>query len=137
MARIYNYTVYANIHWLNTGLVLDGMAAVAIAAVGGQWTANPGTGMVGPDGNPDHLAKDGYTLPGAAEGLLVGYIGSAPPPPGAAPPGVFAIGRGKMLPAGAKGVLYLAINDDIPALYGSGFADNEGTIQVKVTVTAC
>lgn len=134
MSRIYHYTVYANLHWLNTGLVLDGTADVAIAAVGGRWTANPGTGMVGADGNADFLAKDGYALPGAPEGLLVGYVGSTPPPPDAAPPGVFAVGQGTALPAGPQGVLYLAINDDIPALHGVGFADNEGTIQVKITV---
>lgn len=133
MNRIYNYTVYANIHWMNTGLALNGTAGVAIAAVGGQWTANPGTGMVGATGNAEFIAKDGYALPGAPEGLLVGYVGSTPPPD-AAPPGVFAIGQGITLPPGQQGVLYLAINDDIPALYGVGFADNEGTIQVKVTV---
>jgi glucose dehydrogenase len=134
MSRIYNYTVYANIHWLNTGLTLNGTAEVAITAVGGQWTANPGTGMVGADGNASFLAKYGYPLPGAPEGLLVGYVGSTPPTPDAAPPSVFAVGQGTTLPAGQQGGLYLAINDDILGLYGMGFADNEGTVHVKITV---
>ena len=134
MSRIYHYTVYANIHWLNTGLALDGAADVSIAAAGGQWTANPDTGMVSPDGNASFIAKPGYTLPGAAEGMLVGYIGDAPPPPEAAPDGVFPIGQGTTLSTVPRGVLYLAINDDISGQYGAGFLDNDGTIQVKVTV---
>ena len=116
--------VAANVLWVDTGLMVDGDLPVSLRSRSGSWTANPAMGMVGPTGHPDLIAKPGYSLPAAFEGLLVGKVGTA----------VFPIAGGTAVPAGATGRLYLSINDDMSGEYGAGFADNEGSMQVEITV---
>ncbi len=122
----YEVDVPANVIWLKTSLELNGTARSVTVKATGQWTANPATGMVGPDGNAEYTAKPGYTLEGAREGLLVGKVETDGE--------VFPLGSDGIVPAGSVGDLYLCINDDINAIYGVGFPDNEGVIKVIITV---
>ncbi|TMQ05916.1 MAG: hypothetical protein E6J90_41010 [Deltaproteobacteria bacterium] len=121
---VFDLEVAANVLWVDTGLMVDGDLPVSLRSRSGSWTANPAMGMVGPTGHPDLIAKPGYSLPAAFEGLLVGKVGTA----------VFPIAGGTAVPAGATGRLYLSINDDMSGEYGAGFADNEGSMQVEITV---
>jgi hypothetical protein len=121
---VFDLEVAANVLRVDTGLVVDGALPVSLRTKSGSWTANPATGMVGPTGHPDLIAKPGYSLPSALEGLLVGQVGTA----------VFPIGDGAAVPAGATGRLYLSINDDTTDEYGAGFTDNEGSMLVEIAV---
>jgi hypothetical protein len=120
---VYDLEVAANVLWMDTGLIVDGDLPVSLRATG-SWTANPATGMVGPTGNAELIAKPGYNLPSAPEGLFVGQAGDT----------VFPIGDGAEIPSGVTGRLYLSINDDMSGEYGAGFTDNEGAMQVEITV---
>lgn len=91
---------------------------------GGQWTANPATGMVGAAGNPRLIAKPGYALPGQPEGALIGRIGNSGVP--------FLVGNQVQLPRGQQGELQLCINDDLDGRYGAGLSDNLGSLSVEV-----
>lgn len=121
---VFDLEVAANVVWVDTGLMVDGDLPVSLRPRSGSWTANPATGMVGPTGHPDLIAKPGYNLPSALEGQLVGKVGTA----------VFPIGDGAAVPAGATGRLYLSINDDMTGEYGVGFTDNQGSMLVEITV---
>jgi hypothetical protein len=121
---VFDVEVAANVLWSDTGLTVDEHLPVFLRPRSGSWTANPGMGMVGPTGHPELIAKPGYNLPSALEGLLVGKVGSA----------VFPVGSGAAVPAGATGRLYLSINDDMTGEYGAGFTDNEGSMLVEITV---
>ncbi|HZJ64863.1 MAG TPA: hypothetical protein VFD36_15240 [Kofleriaceae bacterium] len=123
---VYDLEVAANVLWVDTGLIVDGDLPVSLRATSGSWTANPATGMVGPTGHAELIAKPGYNLPSAPEGLLVGQVGAT----------VFAIGDGAVIPSGVTGRLYLSINDDMSGEYGAGFTDNEGAMQVEIAVGA-
>jgi hypothetical protein len=118
--------VAANVPWVDTGLMVGGDLAVSLRPTSGSWTANPATGMVGAAGHPGLIAKPGYVLPGALEGVLVGQVGAT----------VFPIEDSVAIPAGATGRLYLSINDDMSDEYGAGFADNEGSLTVEITVAS-
>lgn len=121
---VFDLEVAANVLWVDTGLMVDGDLPVSLRPRSGSWTANPAMGMVGPTGHPGLIAKPGYSLASALEGLLVGKVGTA----------VFPIGDGATVPAGATGRLYLSINDDMTGEYGAGFTDNEGAMRVEITV---
>ena len=116
--------VQARDPWQGTGLQVNGHSWQLAVCTGGQWTANPGTGMVGAAGHPGLTAKPGYTLPGQAEGALIGRIG-----PSGAP---FLVGNQAQLPRGQQGELQLCINDDLDGRYGAGLSDNQGSLSVEV-----
>lgn len=118
-------TVQSNQPWQDTGLNVTGRQTTQLSA-SGTWTANPATGMVGPNGNPNYIAKPGYTLPGAVEGALIGRVGNNAP---------FLVGGSAQAPAGQSGSLQLCINDDLNAIYGVGLADNIGTLQVSIVTS--
>lgn len=117
------FTVQSTPKWQDTGVVV-GRAPVAIRVTGGAWTANPATGMVGPGGNPRFIAKPGYALPGAPEGMLIGRVGKH----------VFPVGAGSSIPPGIRGKLELVINDDLRGFYGRGATDNRGALTVAITI---
>lgn len=127
--------VVARDNWQNTGVMVDAGQPTTVTYVSGQWTANPATGMVDAAGNPQYVAKPGYTLPGSQEGALIGWIGK----PGAVEGEVvsayspFLIGNGATVPMGQSGFLFLCINDDLNQEYGMGLEDNEGVITVQIT----
>jgi hypothetical protein len=112
----FEFIVQANRAWQDTGVTLRSERGIRISAYG-SWTTNPATGMVGPSGNPGFQAKQGYALPGAREGALIGRIGANVP---------FVIGNEAMSPPGRSGPLLLVINDDLDGRYGPGLADNFG-----------
>ena len=116
--------VQARAPWQGTGVQVNGQSWQLAVCTGGQWTANPGTGMVGAAGHPGLTAKPGYTLPGQAEGALIGRIG-----PSGAP---FLVGNQAQLPRGQQGELQLCINDDLAGRYGAGLSDNQGSLSVEV-----
>ncbi|HEY8211345.1 MAG TPA: hypothetical protein VIG99_27870 [Myxococcaceae bacterium] len=122
----FNMTVPATTIWYDTGVDLDGTAKSVTITATGQWTANPATGMVEPDGNAQYIGKPGYAMEGEYEGLLVGKV--------SADGQAFAIGSSGSVAPGAIGELYLSINDDVNAQYGVGFPDNEGSVDVVITV---
>lgn len=116
--------VQARDPWQGTGVQINGQSWQLAVCTGGQWTANPGTGMVGAAGHPGLTAKPGYTLPGQAEGALIGRIGENGAP--------FLVGNQAQLPRGQQGELQLCINDDLAGLYGAGLSDNQGSLSVEV-----
>ncbi|WP_200627763.1 GMC family oxidoreductase [Pseudomonas sp. LAM2023] len=116
--------VQANQAWQGTGVQVNGQSWQLAVCTGGQWTANPVTGMVGAAGNPGFIAKPGYTLPGQPEGALIGRIGNSGVP--------FLVGNQAQLPRGQQGELQLCINDDLAGRYGAGLSDNLGSLAVEV-----
>ena len=116
--------VQANQSWQGTGVQVNGLSWQLAVCTGGQWTANPGTGMVGAAGHPGLTAKPGYTLPGQPEGALIGRIGTSGAP--------FLVGNQAQLPRGQQGELQLCINDDLAGRYGAGLSDNQGSLSVEV-----
>lgn len=120
-------TVQANQSWHATGVCVSAATPVTVTWLCGLWTANPATGMVDANGNSNYIAKPKYTMPGQAEGALIGRIGTS----GVA----FLVGDGPtVVPAGQSGELYLCINDDLTAFYGAGLADNTGSVSVQIKV---
>lgn len=122
----FTITIDATEIWVDTGFFLKGSAAVDIEVTGGSWTANPENGMVDANGHVGLLAKTGYNLPEAVEGLLVGRLGPNNPA------FTFPVGSGCTIGPGLEGEIYLSINDDIDGLYGAGFTDNEGSLNVRL-----
>jgi carboxypeptidase C (cathepsin A) len=118
--------VSANTIWADTEIHIFADQETTIRYLSGTWTANPDTGFVDESGNPNYIAKPGYTLPGACEGALCGRVGENGE--------VFLIGTEFRLPTEAAGKLYLCINDDLSGQYGSGFSDNLGALTVGVYV---
>ena len=116
--------VQARDPWQGTGVQINGQSWQLAVCTGGQWTANPGTGMVGAAGHPGLTAKPGYTLPGQPEGALIGRIGTSGAP--------FLVGNQAQLPRGQQGELQLCINDDLAGRYGAGLSDNQGSLSVEV-----
>lgn len=116
--------VQARDPWQGTGVQVNGQSWQLAVCTDGQWTANPGTGMVGAAGHPGLTAKPGYTLPGQAEGALIGRIGTSGAP--------FLVGNQAQLPRGQQGELQLCINDDLAGRYGAGLSDNQGSLSVEV-----
>lgn len=116
--------VQANQAWQGTGVQVNGQSWQLAVCTGGQWTANPDTGMVSAAGNPRFIAKPGYTLPGQPEGALIGRIGNSGVP--------FLVGNQAQLPRGQQGELQLCINDDLDGHFGAGLSDNLGSLSVEV-----
>ena len=125
---IFEMDIDAKTAWVNTGLSLDGTLPVTIQAVSGTWTANPATGLVDADGHDGLIAKPGYNLPGEVEGLLVGRIQAT------GGDVIFRVGKSHTIDSPPAGPLTLSINDDINAVYGEGFPDNEGSVHVRITI---
>ena len=116
--------VQANQAWQGTGVQVNGQNWQLAMCTGGQWTANPATGMVSAAGNPGFIAKPGYALPGQPEGALIGRIGNSGVP--------FLVGNKAQLPRAQQGELQLCINDDLDGHYGAGLSDNLGSLSVEV-----
>lgn len=91
-----------------------------------KWTANPANGVVDYRGHQGKVAKDGYTLPGALEGALVGRI-----EPNGAP---FVVEPGTPVDLSPGEALFLCINDDLNKRYGAGLSDNNGLLVVTIVV---
>lgn len=119
-------TVQANKAWQTSGLIVTGRQVTRITAQG-SWTANPATGMWGPAGIPNTHTRRGYTMPGEAEGALIGRIGNNAP---------FLVGVEAQVPAGQSGSFELCINDDLDGIHGAGLSDNIGTLQVHLQTLA-
>jgi hypothetical protein len=120
-------TIQSTQPWQATGVNVTGQQITTLTYVTGSWTANPATGMCGPNGNAGYVAKSSYTLPGAKEGAMIGQIGSNSP---------FLVGTSCTAPAGQSGMLSLCINDDLSDKYGSGLADNQGALTFTITTSA-
>ncbi|WP_055137332.1 GMC family oxidoreductase [Pseudomonas corrugata] len=116
--------VVADKGWQGTGVQIDGVVPRRARWILGFWNASPDSGWVDGKGNPNYTAKSGYTLPGAAEGALIGRVGDSGTP--------FLIGDLAQIPAGQSGELQLCINDDLMGRYGAGLSDNQGALTVGV-----
>ena len=119
-------TIQSTQPWQATGVNVTGQQITTLTFVSGSWTANPATGMCGPNGNASYVAKSSYTLPGAKEGAMIGRIGNNSP---------FLVGTSCKAPAGQSGMLSLCINDDLSDKYGSGLADNKGALTFTITTS--
>jgi glucose dehydrogenase len=116
--------ISAGERWVDTGVKIGPDLEVTVERVSGSWTANPATGLVGANGNEQYVAKEAYTLPGTAEGALIGMVGTER----------FLLGDGPTrVPTTSTGNLMLQINDDERDAYGKGFSDNEGSLRVSVS----
>jgi len=120
-------TVHADQAWQATGVNVTGQQKTTVVCTGGSWTANPATGMCGANGNGSYTARPGYTLPGAAEGALIGKVGDNAP---------FLVGASGTTPGSQSGMLSLCINDDLNGQYGAGLTDNSGALTVTVATAA-
>lgn len=123
-------SILSNKKWQTTGVKLEAGTQAHISYVGGLWTANPndnGGRLYNAYGNPNYInAKQGYTMPNQNEGALIGRVGDT----------IFLVGMGATTPVGASGILALCINDDLNGIYGPGLTDNEGFINVEITLGA-
>lgn len=123
-----DFNIKAKIKWQKTGITMNSNTKATIAYLDGLWTSNPNDNygqLYNAAGNPTYInAKPGYTMPNENEGSLIGRIGET----------VFFIGMGVTTPSGLSGELELCINDDLNGIYGPGFTDNEGSINVQIQV---
>ncbi len=109
--------------WNDTGLEINTTNLVNIKYIGGSWNVSPG--MPYSDGlGINVIAKPGYLLPDYNEGCLVGKVGNGEP---------FYVGN-QLEFSGEKGRLYLAANDDVNGLYGVGYTDNIGALDVEIKI---
>jgi choline dehydrogenase-like flavoprotein len=116
--------VQANQPWQGTGVQIGSPVPRLVRYLSGQWRASQEGGMVDGRGGSRHITYSSYTLPGAAEGALIGRVGSGGTP--------FLIGDLAQLPVGEQGELQLCINDDLTGQYGAGLTDNIGALTVQV-----
>jgi hypothetical protein len=119
-------TIQSTQSWQATGVNVTGQQITTLTYVSGSWTANPSTGMVGPNGNSKYKAKSGYTLAGANEGAMIGKVGNNSP---------FLVGTSCKAPSGQSGMLSMCINDDLNHKYGSGLSDNKGALTFTITTS--
>lgn len=121
-------SILANVAWQTTGVKLDSNTQATISYDSGLWTANPNDNegaLYEANGNPYYInAKEGYTLPNTNEGALIGRVGND----------IFLVGMGCTTPSGLTGHLELCINDDLKGKYGSGLTDNEGFLNIQITL---
>lgn len=120
-------TVAANQKWQKTNVFVNAGKTLAVSYLRGSWTANPQDNNgenYSPNGLPI-VAKPGYAMPGQNEGALIGRIGSD----------VFLIGSSVSHAVINSGELELCINDDLCQIYGAGFTDNKGSVEMQITVT--
>ena len=116
-------TLDARTIWAKTGVRVSPSARVTLS-VTGTWTISPQDQNLGPQGTTRFVAMPGYAMPGVAPGAVVGRVGST----------VFLVGAGTVVPQELTGELELAANDDVGNQFGSGYADNSGTMQVGIAV---
>jgi len=109
--------IYAYQNWQSTGVYLHPGDVFTVRA-SGEWSYTPGE-FNGPGGHRRYRAPDFYPLPNVRGGCLIGRIGEEGK--------VFFVGDRLSRPAGAQGLLYLRIDDDI-------LSDNVGWMVVEVTV---
>lgn len=116
--------VQSNIAWQGTGVQLNPQVPRLVRYISGQWCASKEGGWVDGNGGSRHITYSSYTLPGAAEGALIGRVGDGGKP--------FLIGDLAQLPVGEQGELQLCINDDLTGQYGAGLKDNVGALTIRV-----
>ena len=108
------------------GWVLTPQQRVVIRWLSGLWSSNPGVqpSMHDANGNPNYKAKGGYLLPGSNEGCLVACVGN---------PAIrkYFVGNYGIV-GGTAGQLWVACNDDWNAIFGAGYTDNAGSVQIEV-----
>lgn len=107
--------------WVKTGVIAGPEVQVTIEAVG-TWTISPQDQNLGPAGTSRFVAPQGYALPAAAPGALVGRVGTS----------VFAVGTMATVPWGLAGEIELATNDDVAGSLGKGYTDNSGVVQATL-----
>ncbi|WP_434649364.1 GMC oxidoreductase [Pseudomonas sp. D1-2] len=122
--RAVTMQVQSNKAWQGTGVQLNAQVPRVVRYVSGQWCASKEGGMVDGNGGSRHITYSSYTLPGAAEGALIGRVGDGGTP--------FLIGDLAQLPVNQQGELQLCINDDLTRQHGAGLTDNVGALTIRV-----
>lgn len=129
---ITNTTVQANQAWQSTGVSIPPGIEVVIAYQSGTWTADPQTNggtlydANGCRGVTVPQNQTSYPIVGVNMGALVGRVNGGAP---------FLIGDTAYAVLSATGgALELCINDDLTGQYGAGLKDNQGSINVAVSV---
>lgn len=122
------FTVDATKTWQPTGITVPSGSEVIIKYLDGSWIYNPAEPPCTFDGNGNLPAKDGYALPGAPEGAVIGRLGDL----------VFDVPEAMGVLSVGDLELSLVINDDLDNEYGAGLADNSGSIRVEIKIrTGC
>ena len=129
------FTVDATKGWQATGVQVPHDWQVTIKYLSGYWSFNSAEPQCDANGNASLSAKNGYPLPGAPEGALIGCLGN-PLNLNDQDDHIFLVGGEVIELNTAEGEveLYLIINDDVRQEYGLGLEDNSGTIQVDIQV---
>lgn len=109
--------IYAYRDWQSTGVYLNPGDVFTVRA-SGEWSYTPDE-FNGPAGHRRYAAPDFYPIPNVRGGCLIGRIGEEGQ--------LFVVGDHLTRPAGAEGLLYLRIDDDI-------LSDNVGWLAIDVTV---
>lgn len=127
-----NTSVQANQAWQSTGVSIPPGIEVVIAYQSGTWTADPQTNggqLYDANGCPGVTVpqnQTSYPIVGVNMGALVGRVNGGAP---------FLIGdTAYAILSATGGALELCINDDLTGQYGAGLKDNQGSINVAVTV---
>lgn len=130
-------TVQANQAWQKTGVFVPEGSTVTITYESSKWTADPHTNngnLYDAAGCPGLLTtQKGYTMLNENMGCLCGFIGATPVGDGS--DAAFLVADSCNQAASASGELWLCINDDLKHLYGSGLADNSGSVTVSITIS--
>lgn len=132
--------IHAVSGWTPTGIMVRPGHRLLITARG-RWTADPGTGVYGPEGWADHPVrgsriKHKYAFVDGIQGALVGSLGRDVPNREDRTRYDY---KAERFQVGARGVvdvmvhkeLFLSINDDLSA---RGLGDNRGRVRVKIVV---
>jgi hypothetical protein len=122
--RAVTMQVQSNKAWQGTGVQLNALVPRLVRYVSGQWRASLEGGWVDGNGGSRHITYSSYTLPGAAEGALIGRVGDSGTP--------FLVGDLAQLPVDQHGELQLCINDDLTGQHGAGLTDNVGALTIRV-----
>jgi hypothetical protein len=122
--QVVNFTVQGNQSWQFTGVTLLPGEFATIRYTGGTWFVSPDIGYTGADGSHYYIAQYGYPLPGYHEGGLIARLNE----------GTTWVGSQADTPFGWSGELFLVMNDDINNYYGSGLYDNQGALDVEITI---
>jgi hypothetical protein len=118
------FTVDAKQTWQPTGITVPSGSMVIIKYLDGSWVYNPARPACTFDGNEGLPAKDGYALPEAPEGAVIGRLGDT----------IFDIPEAVGVLSVGDLELSMVINDDLENKYGPGLADNSGSIRVDIII---
>jgi hypothetical protein len=122
----YQYQVYANQGWQDTGIRIEKGNEITMAVLSGRWTQEKGRAPFNSGEGGGYICANAISysecvepMPDIPQGALIGKVGNQE----------FGIGNGNSVTALQTGVLQLRINDGDEGLY-----DNDGALLLQVIV---